>query len=81
MGLLSELGRRLTAEWQEALDIESYRIEPGDSVNVVVSLDNGDQSTGTSHAPRIDYTQGSFEFSAETNMTLTLADNSCPSAR
>lgn len=68
------------AAWQEALDVESYRIAPGDSVNVVVALDNGDQSTGMSRALRIDYRQGSFEFSAETNMALTLADDSCPPA-
>lgn len=66
------------AAWREAKDVESYKIEPGDSVNVVVALDNGAQPSGTARALRIDYGQGAVTFFTETNMTLTLVDDSCP---
>lgn len=66
------------AAWREAKDVESYKIEPGDSVNVVVALDNGAQPSGTARALRIDYGQGAVMFFTETNMTLTLVDDSCP---
>lgn len=65
------------AAWRESKDVESYVIEPEDSVNVVVALDIGTQPSGTARALRIEYGQGAREFFVETNMTLTLADASC----
>lgn len=65
------------AAWQQAQSVEAYEVEPGDSVNVIVALDNGDPDTGTTRALRIDYKQGDDHFFVETNMKISLADDSC----
>lgn len=63
--------------WKSAKEVEAYKIDAGDSVNVIVALDNGDSASGTSRALRIDYKHGGDSFFVETNMSLSLADESC----
>ena len=65
------------AAWRESKDVESYVIEPGDQVNIVIALDNGDPEPGTTRALRIDYKQGDDHFFVETNMKISLADDAC----
>jgi hypothetical protein len=65
------------AAWDSAQKLIDYELSAGQQVNIVLAVDNGSADIGTSRAVRFTYEQGLEQFTAQTNMTLELADAHC----
>lgn len=67
------------AAWERRTKVENFTLGPGETANVIVALSLPNSGTdGKAEAMRIAYSDGSSEFTADTDMKITLAsEESC----